>query len=100
MQWTDHEDFISLDGEKTAELIAIPLLLKRGLPLDYAINSRKKASVAIWECAQDEFDVYYKNNRKNSRDSMLLFERLERRGFYAEKYDFEGYTLVNPWDFV
>ncbi|WP_199438691.1 hypothetical protein [Vibrio owensii] len=100
MEWTDNAAFLNMTSHETAKLVAIPLLMKLGLSLETAINARHRAKCAIWEYACEEFTNYYSERPRKRTDPYRLFERLEQKGFYDSSFDFEGYTLINPWDFV
>ncbi|MGR5347299.1 hypothetical protein [Vibrio mediterranei] len=97
--WTEALDIFD---ERYESLVAIPLLMLRGLSLDDAIKHRHKAVVTIWECTDDSLELYMgKHNRVNKRFRATdIHTRLERRGFYDPKYLFCGFELTNPWDFV
>ncbi|PRQ65128.1 hypothetical protein COR51_23695 [Vibrio mediterranei] len=95
-----YEEICFMPLKQRRALLAIPLLMLRGLSLDEAIVCRHRAHVSLCELTMDSLCDYRQITNRHS-DVYLngLYERLIRFGFYDERYLYLGFELVNPWDF-
>ena len=97
-EWYEEIAFMPL--RQRVALLAIPLLMLRGLSLDDAIACRDCAYVSLCELTMDGLAEYRQiTNRRSGVHLESLYGRLEARGLYDERYQYLGFDLVNPWDF-